>query len=317
MDNNAANVILAYLDTMSRDLAMENERLDRMVGQREQVGCPDTHQQEGCSSYELRGKNVIPYSLMNLEYCVVASRSQVGVVATLPRFEVIESPFFYTLGIVRSHENQTLVVGNPNCDCLGKYGFACDPFAAHDGLCLCRDYSLKRKDVKCLEIPSTTSLCVSYVKPTSVVGLETSEYTHKETIVGVGSCDTFLYPLCAHDIFHRDIEGMPNFEDNTLGESESVQGLSPWLLHPFDPVSTEDGKSFAEKESLYLMETSALESTNVDNAFVEVLTQIYHVMSRKAMENGENGNGNVPSKGGKVDLGKEVSDVKKFGWCSS
>ncbi|KAM3326442.1 hypothetical protein P3S67_001568 [Capsicum chacoense] len=82
-------------------------------------------------------------------------------------------------------------------------------------------------------------------------------------------------------------------------------------------VSTEDGKSFAEKESLYLMETSALESTNVDNAFVEVLTQIYHVMSRKAMENGENGNGNVPSKGGKIDLGKEVSDVKKFGCCSS
>ncbi|PHT38706.1 Ras-related protein RABA1d [Capsicum baccatum] len=76
-------------------------------------------------------------------------------------------------------------------------------------------------------------------------------------------------------------------------------------------------KSFAEKESLYFMETSALESTNVDNAFVEVLTRIYHVMSRKAMENGENGNGNVPSKGGKIDLVKEVSDVKKSGCCSS
>ena len=28
-------------------------------------------------------------------------------------------------------------------------------------------------------------------------------------------------------------------------------------------VSTEDGKSFAEKESLYFMDTSALEATNV------------------------------------------------------
>ena len=29
-------------------------------------------------------------------------------------------------------------------------------------------------------------------------------------------------------------------------------------------VSTEDGKSFAEKESLYLVETSVLEATNVE-----------------------------------------------------
>ena len=28
---------------------------------------------------------------------------------------------------------------------------------------------------------------------------------------------------------------MPNFEDDTLGESESGRGLSPWLLHLFDP----------------------------------------------------------------------------------
>ncbi|PHT55609.1 hypothetical protein CQW23_04095 [Capsicum baccatum] len=53
MDNNATNVILAYLDTMSRDLAMVNERLDRMVGERKEVVCPDTRQEEGHSSCEL------------------------------------------------------------------------------------------------------------------------------------------------------------------------------------------------------------------------------------------------------------------------
>ncbi|PHT40090.1 hypothetical protein CQW23_18944 [Capsicum baccatum] len=179
VDNNATNVILAYLDTMSRDLAMENER------------------------------------------------SQVGVVATLPRVEVLDSPFCDALGIVTPLEDQTLAVGtqelvdplddeinsprendlcpssasnynftkvslpndeiihtlvdpcenqggstfvyelpttsevvdndqsggndldvldylgNPNYDCLGKDGFACDPFASHDSLCLCRDCSLE------------------------------------------------------------------------------------------------------------------------------------------------------------------------------
>ncbi|KAK9014869.1 hypothetical protein V6N11_006007 [Hibiscus sabdariffa] len=83
-------------------------------------------------------------------------------------------------------------------------------------------------------------------------------------------------------------------------------------------VSTEDGKSFAEQESLYFMETSALEATNVENAFAEVLTQIYHIMSKKAMETSEEGaNSAAPSKGEKIDIGKDVSVMKKGGCCSS
>ncbi|KAF3681592.1 hypothetical protein FXO37_02828 [Capsicum annuum] len=111
MDNNDTNAILAYLDTMSRDLVMANERLDHMVGQREQVGCPNTRQKKGRSSCDLRDKNSIRYTPMNLKYCVVAIRSQVGVVVTLPRVKVLESSLCDTLDIVRSHEDQTLVVG--------------------------------------------------------------------------------------------------------------------------------------------------------------------------------------------------------------
>ncbi|CAI9782087.1 unnamed protein product [Fraxinus pennsylvanica] len=83
-------------------------------------------------------------------------------------------------------------------------------------------------------------------------------------------------------------------------------------------VSTEDGKSFAERESLYFMETSALEATNVENAFAEVLTQIYRTVSKKAMETGENGAAsNVPSKGEKIDVSKDLSAMKRGGCCST
>lgn len=84
-------------------------------------------------------------------------------------------------------------------------------------------------------------------------------------------------------------------------------------------VSTEDGKSFAERESLYFMETSALEATNVDNAFGEVLTQIYRIVSKKAMETANDGvaASNVPSKGEKIDVGKDVSAMKRVGCCST
>lgn len=83
-------------------------------------------------------------------------------------------------------------------------------------------------------------------------------------------------------------------------------------------VSTEDGKSFAERESLYFMETSALEAINVDNAFSEVLTQIHHSVSKKSMDTIETGNASTaPSKGQNIDIGKDVSAIKKVGCCST
>ncbi|CAN4080504.1 unnamed protein product [Withania somnifera] len=48
-------------------------------------------------------------------------------------------------------------------------------------------------------------------------------------------------------------------------------------------VPTEDAKEFAEKENLFFIETSALEATNVDTAFVNVLTEIYRVVSKKSL----------------------------------
>lgn len=81
-------------------------------------------------------------------------------------------------------------------------------------------------------------------------------------------------------------------------------------------VSTEDGQAFAEREKTYFMETSALESLNVENAFTEVLTQIYHVVSRKALDIGDDPaalpKGQTISVGAKDD----VSAVKKVGCCS-
>ncbi|CAO2817377.1 unnamed protein product [Amaranthus hypochondriacus] len=48
-------------------------------------------------------------------------------------------------------------------------------------------------------------------------------------------------------------------------------------------VSTEDAKEFAEREGLFFLETSALEALNVETAFLTVLTEIYRVISKKAL----------------------------------
>ncbi|KAK8914639.1 Ras-related protein RIC2 [Platanthera zijinensis] len=82
-------------------------------------------------------------------------------------------------------------------------------------------------------------------------------------------------------------------------------------------VSTEDGKAFAEKESLCFMETSALEATNVENAFAEVLTQIYRIVSKKIIDSGVDSAGSVPGRGEKINVKDDVSALKKVGCCST
>ncbi|KAF0919955.1 hypothetical protein E2562_032367 [Oryza meyeriana var. granulata] len=81
-------------------------------------------------------------------------------------------------------------------------------------------------------------------------------------------------------------------------------------------VTTEDGKEYAEAESLYFMETSALDATNVENAFAEVLTQIYQTVSKKTVEASDDGS-NALIKGEKINVKDDVSALKRIGCCSN
>ncbi|TYH45162.1 hypothetical protein ES332_D11G245600v1 [Gossypium tomentosum] len=65
-------------------------------------------------------------------------------------------------------------------------------------------------------------------------------------------------------------------------------------------VPTEDSKEFAQKEGLFFLETSALEATNVETAFMTVLTEIFNIVNKKNLVADENqGNGNPASLAGK------------------
>jgi len=46
-------------------------------------------------------------------------------------------------------------------------------------------------------------------------------------------------------------------------------------------------KHSLKKNKLSFIETSALDSTNVELAFQNILTEIYHIMSRPQLEEGE------------------------------
>jgi len=67
-------------------------------------------------------------------------------------------------------------------------------------------------------------------------------------------------------------------------------------------VSTEDAMAFAQTHSLAFIETSALDSTGVDDAFKQILTEIHRIMSRKAIANGEATGGKQVPKGQTISV---------------
>ncbi|KAG0499851.1 hypothetical protein HPP92_004106 [Vanilla planifolia] len=79
-------------------------------------------------------------------------------------------------------------------------------------------------------------------------------------------------------------------------------------------VASEDAQSYAEKEGLSFIETSALEATNVEQAFQLILAEIYRIISKKNLSSSESGAG--PPEGikeGKTVLvsGSDANNTKR------
>ncbi|KAJ5676076.1 hypothetical protein N7462_008973 [Penicillium macrosclerotiorum] len=79
-------------------------------------------------------------------------------------------------------------------------------------------------------------------------------------------------------------------------------------------VPTEEAKQFASENNLSFIETSALDASNVELAFQNILTEIYRIVSSKALDNGEAGS-SLPGKGQPViDFTPQENDQKQ-GCC--
>lgn len=80
-------------------------------------------------------------------------------------------------------------------------------------------------------------------------------------------------------------------------------------------VPTEEAKEFAEKNRLSFIETSALDSSNVELAFQNILTEIYHIMSRPPpLADADDEGGDTPGRGERLDISPEIPN-KSDGSC--
>lgn len=88
-------------------------------------------------------------------------------------------------------------------------------------------------------------------------------------------------------------------------------------LNHLRSVQEHDGQALAEKEGLSFLETSALDATNVEKAFQTILTEIYHIISKKALAAQQAAaNAVVPGQGTTISV-TDTSGNMKRGCCSS
>eukprot|EP01042_Synura_sphagnicola_P001109 gene1109-1249_t len=66
-------------------------------------------------------------------------------------------------------------------------------------------------------------------------------------------------------------------------------------------VTTEEAMSFAESNRLAFIETSALDSTGVEDAFRQILTEIYRLVNRKTLADNQSG-GAAPRPGQTISV---------------
>ncbi|CAN6692810.1 unnamed protein product [Malus baccata var. baccata] len=108
-----------------------------------------------------------------------------------------------------------------------------------------------------------------------------------------------------------DITKRPTFEN-----------VQRWLRNKSDlinlrAVSEDDGQSLAEREGLSFLETSALEATNVEKAFQTILTEIYHIVSKKALAAQEAVSTTLPGQGTTINVGDASGNTNKRACCST
>ncbi|KAJ0251318.1 Ras-related protein RABA1e [Hirschfeldia incana] len=125
-----------------------------------------------------------------------------------------------------------------------------------------------------------------------------------------------VYDITRHITFENVERWLKELRDHTDANIVIMLVGNKADLRHLRAVPMEEARSFSERENMFFMETSALDATNVEQAFTHVLTQIYRVMSRKALD-GTGDPASLPI-GQSIDIGSkdDVTAIKSSGCCS-
>lgn len=83
-------------------------------------------------------------------------------------------------------------------------------------------------------------------------------------------------------------------------------------------INTQIFLPLAERNNLSFIETSALDSTNVEQAFQQILTEIYHIVSQKQIRNDGDGDPHPSENIRPINIPPtDTSDMRKRPCCQT
>ncbi|KAH7657034.1 Small GTPase superfamily ARF/SAR type protein [Dioscorea alata] len=82
-------------------------------------------------------------------------------------------------------------------------------------------------------------------------------------------------------------------------------------------VQADDAQELAETEGLSFLETSALEAYNIEKAFQTILTEIYHIVSKKALAAQEAAAAAPPVQGTAININNSTGGFTQKNCCST
>lgn len=94
-----------------------------------------------------------------------------------------------------------------------------------------------------------------------------------------------VYDVCKHMTFDSVERWLKELRDNADQKIVIMLVGNKCDLRHLRAVPTEEAKGFAEKNGLTFIETSALDATNVEQAFYSILHEIYKIVTTKEILN--------------------------------
>ncbi|XP_061563344.1 ras-related protein Rab-11A [Cololabis saira] len=105
-----------------------------------------------------------------------------------------------------------------------------------------------------------------------------------------------VYDIAKHLTYENVERWLKELRDHADGNIVIMLVGNKSDLRHLRAVPADEARAFAEKNGLSFLETSALDSTNVETAFQTILTEIYRIVSQKQMserQDGESPSNNV------------------------
>ncbi|KAK9860641.1 hypothetical protein MYU51_005761 [Penicillium brevicompactum] len=98
-----------------------------------------------------------------------------------------------------------------------------------------------------------------------------------------------VYDISKHQTYENVTRWLKELRDHADSNIVIMLVGNKSDLRHLRAVPTDEAKQFASENNLSFIETSALDASNVELAFQNILTEIYRIVSSKALDNGEGG----------------------------